>query len=85
MFLFFNDDVAEIWPLYTRAGLNLRDGVLGEVERNSFLALPGKGGHVELMPSRLCVSHPGASSEEFYSARGAGRDKLVDALLIGWW
>ena len=27
--------VAKIWPLYTGTGLNLRDRVLGEVERNS--------------------------------------------------
>ena len=36
--------VAEIPPLYTGARLNLGDRVLGEVERNSFIALPGKGG-----------------------------------------
>ena len=46
--------VAEIC-LYTIAGLNLRDRVLGEVERNSFIALPGKLGHSGLVPSRLCV------------------------------
>ena len=28
----------------------------GELERNSFIALPGEGGHSRLMPSRLCVS-----------------------------
>ena len=37
--------IAEIRPLYTSAGLNLGDRVLGEAERNSFVALPGKGGH----------------------------------------
>ena len=47
--------VAEIQPLYTSARLNLRDRVLGELERNSFIALPGKGGHSGLMPSELCV------------------------------
>ena len=26
--------------------------VLGEVEKNSFVALPGKGGHRELLPSK---------------------------------
>ena len=34
---------AEICPLYTGAALYLRDRVLGEVERASFLALPGRG------------------------------------------
>ena len=38
------------WPLCTSAELNLRDRVLGEVEKNSFIALPGKGGHRGLLP-----------------------------------
>lgn len=38
------------------AGLNLRDGVLGKVEKNSYIALPGKRGHV---PSKLCVLSQG--------------------------
>ena len=46
--------IVEIWPRYT----DLRDRVLGEVERNSFMALSGKGGHSGLMPLRLC-STPG--------------------------
>ena len=33
--------------------LNLEDRVLGEAEKNSFIALPGEGGHSELMPSKL--------------------------------
>ena len=41
-------------PLCTSAKSNLRDEVLGEVEKNSFIALPGKGGHSGLMPSELC-------------------------------
>ena len=32
-----------IWPLYLNTELNLGDRVLGEVEKNSFIALPGKG------------------------------------------
>ena len=28
---------------------------LGEVEKNTLIALPGKGGHSRLMPSKLCV------------------------------
>ena len=41
-------------PLCTKAKSNLGDEVLGEVEKNSFSALPGKGGHSGLMPSKLC-------------------------------
>ena len=37
-------------PLCTRARSNLRDRVLSEVEKNSFIALPGKGGQDGLMP-----------------------------------
>ena len=33
-------------PLCTGAESNLRDRLLGEVEKNSFIALPGKGGHI---------------------------------------
>ena len=33
---------------------NHGDRVLGEEEKSSFIALPGKGGHNRLMPSRLC-------------------------------
>ena len=51
--------------MYTSTGLNLGDRVLGEVEKKSFIALPGKGGHSGLMPSKLCT--PGGGSEEFYS------------------
>ena len=41
----------------------IRDTVLGEVENNSFIALPGKGGCRRLMPSKLCLGF----GEEFDS------------------
>ena len=44
----------EVQPLCTSAKRNLRDRVLGDVEKNSFIALSGKGGHSSLMPSSLC-------------------------------
>ena len=44
-------------PLCTSAELNLRDRVLGEVEKNSFIALPGKGGHRGFLPQKT-VSQP---------------------------
>ena len=46
--------------------LNLGDGVLGEVEKNSFTALPGKGGSQQLIALKT-VSQPGGSCEELYS------------------
>ena len=49
--------------LCTSAKSNLRDRVLGEVEKNSFIALPGKGGPSGLMPSNQ-VSKLGERSGE---------------------
>ena len=34
---------------------NLRGQVLGEVEENSFIALPSKGGHGGFLASKRCV------------------------------
>ena len=59
-----------------------RSRVLDEVEKYSFIALPGKGGHSGLMPSKSC---PGEGSEESYSngskrawsARGPSSDWLA--------
>ena len=39
----------KVWPLCTGAESNLRDRVLGEVEKNSFIALPGRGGQSRLV------------------------------------
>ena len=50
--------------LNTGAESNLRDRVLSEVEKDSFLTLPGKGSHSGLTPSKLCV-RPGGASESF--------------------
>ena len=61
--------------LYTGAKSNLRDRVLGEVEKNSFTALPGKGGHSGLMPSKP-VSPLRDDSDKFYRKRGC--DQLMD-------
>ena len=41
--------------LYTGAKSVLGDRVLGEVEKDRFIALPGKGEHSRLIPSKLCV------------------------------
>ena len=37
-------------PLCTNTNPNLRDKVLGEVEKNGSIALSGKGGHFGLLP-----------------------------------
>ena len=52
---------------------------MGEVEQNSFTALPGKGGHSGLMPSKP-VSPLGDDSDKFCRKREC--DRLMD--IFGW-
>ena len=59
--------MSKTWPLCTCPKSNLGDKVLDEVEKNSFIALSGKGGHSRLMPLRTVCPHLGGSGEEFYS------------------
>ena len=54
-------------PLYSDTELNIGDRVWGQVNKNSFIALPGKGDPSRLMPSKLCVPQPGWGSEKVYS------------------
>ena len=42
-------------PLCSEAELNFKDRVLGDVEKNRFIALPGKRGHSRLVAPKLCV------------------------------
>ena len=55
------------WPLCTGAESNLGDRVLGEVENNSFIGLPGKGEHRGFLPLKTVCPNPGGFGEEFYS------------------
>ena len=41
--------------LYIGMGLNLGDRVLDEVEKDSFIVLPGEGGHRGIMPLNPCL------------------------------
>lgn len=43
-------------PLCTDAELNLRERVLGEIEKNSFVALPDKAGHSRLISQKLYIT-----------------------------
>ena len=49
---------AETRPLYISSKNNLGDKVLGEVEKDSFNALPGKGGCSGRRPAKS-MSQPG--------------------------
>ena len=39
---------------------------MGEAEKNSFIALPGKGGHSRLMPTKPVCPNPGRFGEAIY-------------------
>ena len=54
-------------PLCTSTKSNLGDRALGEVEKNSIIALPGKGGHSRLLPSKTMCPNLAGFDEEFYS------------------
>ena len=54
-------------PLCIGVESNLRDRVLGEVEKNSFIGLPGKERHSRLLLSKIMCSNLGGFGEEFYS------------------
>ena len=53
--------------LYTGAKSHLGDRVLDKVEKESFITLPGKGGHSGLLP-RKTLSPLGEDNEKFYSS-----------------
>ena len=61
--------------LYTGAESNLGDRVLGEVEEDSFIALPGKGRHTGLLPQEN-VSTPEDLMKGFYN-RGSKAGSLT--------
>ena len=49
----------KIRPLCTSAESSLGDRVLGEVQKNSFIALPGKAGHSRAHASKTVCLNPG--------------------------
>ena len=53
--------------LYTGAESNLRDRGLGEVEKDSFITLLGKGGYSGLLPSKTMCPNQGGFDEGFYN------------------
>ena len=47
--------------------------VLGEIEKNSFIALPGKGGHSGLLPSKTVCPNQGSLVRSFMAmVQGSG-------------
>ena len=64
------------------AKLNLGDRVLGELEKNSFIALPVNGGHSGLLPSKTMCPHPGEFAEEFYVQEFSCLHSFLSLLLL---
>ena len=54
--------------LYTSAKSNLKDRVLGEVEKDSFITLPGKGGCSRLLTWKTMCPNPRGFDEVFYNS-----------------
>ena len=59
--------------------------VLGELEKNSFIALPVKGGHSGLLPSKTTCPHPGEFAEEFYVQEYSCLPSFLSLFLISLW
>ena len=59
-----------------------RGRVLGEVEKDSFIILPGKGGDKHTHASKHCVSQFGDVMRSFIVMVGRGQGKLTDILLV---
>ena len=72
------------WPLCTGAKLNFGDRVLGEAEKSSFIALPGKESKTGSCPQIMCPNL-GKIGRGFLVTFQRGHDQLVDILLMGWW
>ena len=56
----------QAWSLCISTRLNPGDRALGNAEKNSLIALPGKGGHSRLLPTKTLCPNPGEFGEEFY-------------------
>ena len=66
--------------LYTGAESDLGDRVLGEEQKDSFIAFSGKGGHRGLMPSKFL----GKVVRSFLVIVQRGTDHSDGVLLMGW-
>ena len=66
--------VVETQPLFTGAEWKCGDSVLGEVEKNRFIALPGKGDHGGLIPVRLFPALEGVVRSLIVMVQRGGRE-----------
>ena len=73
-------DWSWIRPLYPDTKLNLGDRVLGEVEKNSFIAWWPQGANA----LKTVCPHLEGVVRSFIAMVQRGRNQLLDILLIGW-
>lgn len=57
--------------------------VLSEVEKDSSITLPDKGGHSGILPQKTIYSNLERIVRSFVIQRGC--DQFVNILLMGWW
>ena len=60
-------------PLCADVELNLEDRILDEIEKNSFIVLPGKGGHLAHAPKTKI----GRVLEQWFKGRVVDKDQSV--------
>ena len=78
-----SSDAESSASLYTGAESNLGDRVLGEVEKDSFITLPGKGGeHNRVVPQVLCLTPWGIGRGLIVGARGQGYVIRIKAVTV---
>ena len=68
----------KVQPLYPSAKSNLRDRVLGGIEKESFITLPDKGGHTGILPLKTMCPNPAEFNDGIYNIRFTGEvsDKI---------
>ena len=71
--------------LHNGAKSNLGDQVFREVEKSSFIALPGKGGPQQPNDLKTVCTNLGKILRSFIVMVQRGCDQLVDFLLMGYW
>ena len=71
--------------MYTAAELNLGDRVWSEVIKDSFITLPGTGGHSGTNAFKIMCPHFGKIMRVFMAVVQRGCDQLMDVLLMVWW
>ena len=79
---FSENDAKSLASLYTGAKSNLRDRVSGEVEKGSFIALPGKGRHRGLRHSKPCVPNLGKILRSFILIVQRGHGHSPGGLMV---